>query len=164
VASGAYSDAIRQIDPDLTVFSTAAPRFVEISEKGLQMAQGSLENFMSKISNIYIRPAFQEIAQEYLEPLRRVDIDTLVLGCTHYPLLKALIGGVVGRSVTLIDSGEATAHVVSEMLSELGLLQDDNHEPVYKFYCTGDNQEAFARFGSRVLEMPIDTVERIDFE
>ncbi len=63
------------------------------------MSKGPIEDLTSRASKVYIRPAFQEIAQDYLEPLRRCDIDTLVLGCTHYPMLKALIGGVVGHSV-----------------------------------------------------------------
>lgn len=81
------------------------------------MAEGPIEDFTSLVSTVYIRPAFQEIAREYLEPLRRCDIDTLVLGCTHYPLLKALIGGVVGRKVTLVNSADETARDVDHILA-----------------------------------------------
>lgn len=115
--SGAYTDAIRHLDAGITVFSTATPRFVEIAEQGVRMAEGPIENYTSLASKVYIRPAFQEIAREYLEPLRRCDIDTLVLGCTHFPLLKALIGGVVGRDVTLISSAREAARDVSEILA-----------------------------------------------
>lgn len=117
VDSGAYTDAIRHLDAGITVFSTATPRFVEIAEQGVRMAEGPIENYTSLASKVYIRPAFQEIAREYLEPLRRCDIDTLVLGCTHFPLLKALIGGVVGRDVTLISSAREAARDVSEILA-----------------------------------------------
>ena len=90
VESDAYTKAIRHIDAGITVFSTATPRFVEIAEQGIRMAEGPIENYTSLASKVYIRPAFQEIAKDYLEPLRRCEIDTLVLGCTHFPLLKAL--------------------------------------------------------------------------
>lgn len=120
VESDAYTKAIRHLDAGITVFSTATPRFVEIAEQGLRMAEGPIEDFTSLVSTVYIRPAFQEIAREYLEPLRRCDIDTLVLGCTHFPLLKALIGGVVGREVTLISSAQEAAHDVAHILSRRG--------------------------------------------
>ena len=116
VESDAYTKAIRHIDAGITVFSTATPRFVEIAEQGIRMAEGPIENYTSLASKVYIRPAFQEIAKDYLEPLRRCEIDTLVLGCTHFPLLKALIGGVVGHDVTLISSAKEAARDVSEIL------------------------------------------------
>ena len=116
VESDAYTKAIRHIDAGITVFSTATPRFVEIAEQGIRMAEGPIENYTSLASKVYIRPAFQEIAKDYLEPLRRCEIDTLVLGCTHFPLLKALIGGVVGHDVTLVSSAKEAARDVSEIL------------------------------------------------
>lgn len=76
---------------------------------GLKLSDGPIEDYMADTTKVYIRPEFEDIARQYLEPLRRCDIDTLVLGCTHYPLLKALIGGVVGRKVTLVNSADETA-------------------------------------------------------
>ncbi|WP_195472060.1 aspartate/glutamate racemase family protein, partial [Eggerthella lenta] len=111
----------------------------------------------------YIRPAFQEIAREYLEPLRRCDIDTLVLGCTHFPLLKALIGGVVGRDVTLISSAQEAAHDVAHILSRRGALASEDHEPSYDFYTTGEDVEEFRSFGARVFRTDIDRVGRVAF-
>ena len=163
VDSGAYTNAIRDIDADITVFSTATPRFVEIAEQGVRMAEGPLENYTSLASKVYIRPAFQEIAQEYLEPLRRCDIDTLVLGCTHFPLLKALIGGVVGRDVELISSAKEVARDVSEILGRRSAFASEGHEPRYEFYTTGDDVEDFGSFGSRVFRAPIDSVARVQF-
>ena len=98
------------------MFSTATPRFVEIAEQGIRMADGPIENYTSLASKVYIRPPIQAIAKEYLEPLRRCQIDTLVLGCTHFPLLRALIGGVVGHEVTLISSAKEAARDVTEIL------------------------------------------------
>ena len=161
VESDAYTHAIRHLDAGITVFSTATPRFVEIAEQGIRMAEGPIENYTSLASKVYIRPAFQEIAREYLEPLRRCDIDTLVLGCTHFPLLKALIGGVVGREVTLISSAKEAALDVAEILARRSALASPEHEPCYEFFTTGENVDEFASFGGRVFRAPIDTVARV---
>ncbi|WP_139652763.1 glutamate racemase [Raoultibacter phocaeensis] len=163
IESGAYADAIRNLDAGITVFSVPTPRFVEIAEQGIRMADGPIEDFTSLASNVYIRPAFQEIAQEYLEPLRRCDIDTLVLGCTHFPLLKALIGGVVGRDVLLISSAKEVAKDVAEILTRRGKRAEDDHEAHYEFYTTGDDVGEFERFGSRVLRIPLGSARSVRF-
>lgn len=164
IDSGLYSQTIRNLDAGITVFSTATPRFVEIAEQGIRMAEGPIEDYTSLASKVYIRPAFREIAREYLEPLRRVGVDTLVLGCTHFPLLKALIGGVMGRDVTLIDSGRETARDVRNILQRKGQLAPDGRQPRYTFYSSGDELEEFSRFGSRVLRMPFDDVHHVAFD
>lgn len=162
VESNAYTQAIRHLDAGITVFSTAAPRFVEIAELGIRMSDGLLEDLMSKASKIYIRPEFQSIAREYLEPLRRCNIDTLVLGCTHYPLLKALIGGVVGHEVKLISSAQEAALDVREILGRQEALAPSSHTPQYEFFTTGSDVEEFQKFGSRVLNMPLSKVSHVD--
>lgn len=164
VESNAYTDAIRHIDAGITVFSTATPRFVEIAEQGIRMAEGPIEDYTSLASKVYVRPAFQEIAREYLEPLRRCDIDTLVLGCTHFPLLKALIGSVIGRDVTLISSAAEAAKDVAEILTRQGTLATDDQLPTYEFFTTGENTEEFKSFGSRAFRQPIDHVTSISFK
>ena len=162
VESGAYSNAIRAIDAGITVFSTPTPRFVEIAEQGVRMAEGPIENYTSLASKVYIRPAFQEIAREYLEPLRRCGIDTLVLGCTHFPLIKALIGGVVGRDVVLISSAKEAARDVAEILERRGALADPDGKPTLEFFTTGYDIEEFRAFGSRVLRSPIERIAHFD--
>lgn len=162
VESNAYSDAIRHIDAGITVFSTATPRFVEIAEMGLKLADGPIEDYMSEATKVYIRPEFEDIAREYLEPLRRCEIDTLVLGCTHYPLLKALIGGVVGRAVTLVSSAEETARDVDHILRRRRSFAQAGHVPVYSFFTTATDTDEFRRFGGRVLARPMDVVEHVD--
>lgn len=161
VESDVYTRAIRNIDAGITVFSTATPRFVEIAELGIQMAKGPLESYTSLASKVYIRPEFQEIAQDYLDPLRRCDIDTLVLGCTHFPLLKALIGGVVGSHVKLIDSAEEAALDCEDLLRRRGALADPENKPVYEFATSGEDTEEFKAFGERVLRMPLCSVQRV---
>lgn len=161
VDSNAYADAIRHIDAGITVFSTATPRFVEIAEMGLKLADGPIEDYMADTTKVYIRPEFEDIARQYLEPLRRCDIDTLVLGCTHYPLLKALIGGVVGRAVTLVSSAEETARDVEHILRRRQSLATPGRQPDHAFFTTGDDVEEFRRFGTRVLARPLAEVRHV---
>lgn len=162
VESDAYTKAIRHIDAGITVFSTATPRFVDIAEQGIKMAEGPIEEFTSLASKVYIRPAFQEIAQDYLDPLRRCEIDTLVLGCTHFPLLKALIGGVIGRDVTLISSAHETAIDVAEILVRRGELASPDAVAHHEFNTTGTDIEGFERFGGRAFGHAIGQVNHVD--
>lgn len=162
VESNAYSDAIRHIDAGITVFSTATPRFVEIAEQGIRMDDGPIENFWSEVSKAYVRPEFLSIAREYLEPLRRCRIDTLVLGCTHFPLLKALIGSVIGRDVTLISSAQEAARDVAEILARRQAFAPEGAVARHEFYTTGTDIEEFRRFGGRVLSMNMEYVEHVD--
>lgn len=161
VESGVYTQAIRNIDAGITVFSTATPRFVEIAELGIRMAKGPIENYTSLASQVYIRPEFQEIAQDYLDPLRRCDVDTLVLGCTHFPLLKSLIGGVMGRDVVLISSASEVARDCADVLARQGIAADPDNVPRYEFFTSGDDIEAFRTFGTRVLRFPLENLERV---
>ncbi|MBQ9690637.1 MAG: glutamate racemase [Eggerthellaceae bacterium] len=163
IASGNYSAAIRSIDAGITVFSTATPRFVEIVENGIRMSKGPIEDLTSEASKAYIRPAFQEIAQDYLEPLRRCDIDTLVLGCTHYPLLKALIGGVIGRDVRLVTSSTELARDVAVTLASRGQLANNGPQSGrHVFFTTSQDIEDFQRFGSRVFNKTIPLPHFVD--
>ena len=162
VESDAYTKAIRHIDAGITVFSTATPRFVDIAEQGIKMAEGPIEEFTSLASKVYIRPAFQEIAQDYLDPLRRCEIDTLVLGCTHFPLLKALIGSVIGRNVTLISSAHETAIDVAEILERRGQQARPDNEAVCEFNTTGTDISGFESFGSRVFRRQIGPVHHVN--
>ena len=126
------------------------------------MAEGPIENYTSLASKVYIRPAFQEIAKDYLEPLRRCEIDTLVLGCTHFPLLKALIGGVVGHDVTLISSAKEAARDVSEILDRHHQRAQAGRLATYEFCTTGNDIEEFQSFGSRAFCKPIERVRHLD--
>ncbi len=162
IESGAYAEAIRKLDASITVFSTPAPRFVEIAELGLRMAEGPLETFISETSKVYIRPEFQEIAIEYLEPLRRCDVDTLVMGCTHYPLLEPLIGSVMGHKVALISSAFETVLDVEETLQRCGRRASAGNTAWRHFFTTGNDVEEFQRFGSRVFKTSLEDVFHLD--
>ncbi|MFQ6008350.1 MAG: glutamate racemase, partial [Candidatus Zixiibacteriota bacterium] len=112
INSNAYARIIHSLDPQMKVFSLACPLFVPLAEEG------------------YIdKEATYLIARDYLQTMHDVKIDTLVLGCTHYPLLKHVISKVMGDKVTLIDSGEETAKVALWRLSESGLLNPNAGAP-----------------------------------
>jgi len=160
IDSGAYSDAVRALDAGVTVFSTATPRFVEIVEEGLRRGTGPVEDLLSDTTEVFIRPSFYKMARDYLDPLKRTGLDTLVLGCTHYPLLSAAIQQVVGVQVTLISSAQETAREVAETLERRGQLADDAATRRVEFATTGDVAE-FERLGSRVFGESLGRAEAV---
>lgn len=159
VESGAYSRAVRALDAGVTVFSAAAPRFVDVVEAGLRMDESPLEDWMAQTADVFIRPSFYEMARDYLDPLKRAGIDTLVLGCTHFPLLSAAIQQVIGQNVRLISSAEETAREVAEALAARGRLAEKG-TPLRRYFTTGDAAE-FERLGSRVLGQDTGHVEAV---
>jgi len=140
VTSGAYEDAFAAA-PHLELVVRACPRFVEFVEAGVT---GGAE--------------LLSVAHEYLDPIADCGVDTLVLGCTHYPLLTAVISYVMGDEVTLVSSAEETAKDVYRTLSTQALLRDGGlGPPVHQFLATGDPAE-FARLGRRFLGPEIGEV------
>lgn len=149
IESGAYTQAIRALDAGVTVYSAACPKFVEIVEKGM-------------ISDAnFLRPKTYNLAKAYLTPLLRVGIDSMILGCTHYPLLKDLLGKVAGSDVALISSAEETAVEVRMILERRDQLREGPHLPVYQFAATLDTDQ-FALLGSRFLDRKITEVEMVN--
>ncbi len=132
ITSGAYVDAFAAA-PHVSVTGVACPAFVDYVERGITSG-----------------PELLLAAQEYLAPLREAQVDTLVLGCTHYPLLAGLIGFVMGDSVSLVSSADETAREVYRVLVEHDLLRDDPTPPVHRFLATGD-QVPFTRLAQRFL-------------
>src|SRR6185436_3660112 len=133
VRSKAYTNAIHAIDPDVEVIESAAPLFVPLAEEGW--------------ANTHVA---REVAEIYLEPLIDAGIDTLVLGCTHYPILRGTIEQVVGNAVHIVDSAETTAQCVREALG----TSTGAREPEYHFYVT-DAEERFRRIAGEFLEQEI---------
>ena len=140
IRSEAYVRAIRAENPDVRVTALACPLFVPIVEEGWTNHE-----------------ATHLIAEEYLAPFVKDPIDTLVLGCTHYPLLKSVIGEVIGRSVRLIDSAEETALDARRMLAANELTAVDG-EGTYRFIASDDPQQ-FLTLGRRFLGSAIERVE-----
>ncbi len=157
IESGTYSRAIRMLDAGVTVYSAAAPRFVDIVEEGLRLDSGAVEGLLAASADVFVRPTFHQIARDYLDPLKRSGIDTLVLGCTHFPLLAAAIGQVMGPRVQLISSAEETAREVAEALTRRGQLAARGVQPRYEFTTTGEVTE-FVRLATRVFGARPDAV------
>ncbi|MGQ0838018.1 glutamate racemase [Actinokineospora sp.] len=132
VRSRAYDDAFAAA-PDVTVTSSACPRFVDFVERGVTSGRQLLG-----------------LAQTYLEPLQQADVDTLVLGCTHYPLLTGLVQVAMGPQVTLVSSAEECAKDVFRVLAEGDLFAEDTGDPRHEFGATGP-AEPFHRLARRFL-------------
>jgi glutamate racemase len=145
IASGAYDRAVRSLRPQVEVYAQACPMFVPLVEEGL-----------------VDHPAAALIAEDYLRPLREVGIDTLVLGCTHYPLLRPLLERVMGAGVRLIDSGEETALEVARLLGERGL--HGSKEPATRRFTVSDLPLRFRSVGRRFVGDLIGSVEEVDVE
>jgi glutamate racemase len=141
IGSGAYERALIELRPDLEVVSRACPLFVPLAEEGMTD-----------------HPAARLIAAEYLAPFREDGIDTLILGCTHYPLLKPIIGATMGAEVPLIDSAEETARETAALLAERRLGRQDGGRPEYR-YLVSDLPEQFLKVGQRFLGARIEGVE-----
>jgi len=133
VRSDAYPRALARLAPGLAVTSRACPLFVPLVEEGW-----------------HDDPVAEEIAHRYLDPLLAAGVDTLVLGCTHYPLLAPLLARVAGPGVTLVDSAEAVADEVAEGLAAAGLAAGDGAAPRHHLYVT-DASTGFASFAARIL-------------
>jgi glutamate racemase len=144
IFSNAYTNAIRQLDPGIKVFGQPCPLFVPLAEEGW-----------------IDHKATELIAKEYLFPLSLEKIDTLVLGCTHYPILRDIIGKVLHQSVTLIDSGEATAVVVKNMLTDLKLNNTSTLKPNLQFFVS-DVPHKFVEIGERFLGNKFGKVHRVE--
>jgi glutamate racemase len=143
IMSGAYERAIRSIDPEVTITTRACPLFVPLVEEGW----------------IDTEPT-RLIAREYLGPLVDAHVDTLVLGCTHYPLLKALLREELGHDVALIDSAEQTARETARVLAEQGLGAPAGATPTHRFIAS-DAPRQFLQLGQRFLGAAIDRVETV---
>jgi glutamate racemase len=141
IASGAYERAIKALRPDATVISQACPLFVPLIEEGW-----------------FDHPATELVAREYLEPLLAADGDVLVLGCTHYPLVKPLLSRVLGPTVRLIDSAEETAAEVVRRLAAGGLAAADPQRVTHEFVVS-DDEPHFRSVGARFLGEKLQSVE-----
>lgn len=164
VDSGIYPDTIRNLDAGVTAFSTATPRFVEIVEDGIRRSNSPIERLTAEASDVYLRPAFQTIARDYLDPIKKAGVETLVLGCTHYPVLAPLIQQAVGENVSIISSSEETAKEVVETLTYRGHLADGSLEQHSSFYTTGEDLDDFRNIGGHIFGYPIDDLSYVDIK
>lgn len=146
VKSSAYTKAIKRIAPDVQVVTRACPLFVPLAEEGW------VDNEVARLT-----------ARSYLQSLREEGVDTLVLGCTHYPLLKGVIAEVMGAGVTLVDSAEETARTVSDILHQDGLIRPPAELGNHHYFVT-DVPAGFIRVGNRFLGGEFGDVYQVNLE
>lgn len=143
VSSGAYDDAVRAADPHVALTSVAAPELASMIQQGSEFDD-----------------AVVETVRGYVEPLRDARVDTVILGCTHYPLVRPMLQRLLGPEVQIVSSGWALARQVQHALGVSGLANPREGEGDYRFLTTGD-PEAFRTVGSRFLQLPLGPVERV---
>jgi len=142
VEAGRYAQLVRALDAGVELLPVACPRLVDLIERDA--------------------PSEEVVAavREYAAPLKDAEVDTVILGCTHYPLIRPILQRVFGRDVTLVFSAEETAREVAETLARKGIENDPGREGSYRFLTTGD-PEAFRSAGRRFLQLPIAEVEHV---
>jgi glutamate racemase len=144
VASGRYADLVRALDAGAEVVSVTCPKLVPLIEGD--------DLFGEEIT---------AAVREYAAPLKEAEVDTVILGCTHYPLIRPILQRVFGRGVTLVFSAEETAREVGETLERKGIENGAEREGAYRFLTTGD-PELFREMGRRFLQLPIESAEHVE--
>ena len=144
VRSGAYAEAIANVDPHVELVSIPCHDLAEIIQRGFPFEQ-----------------AVVEIVRGYCAPLRDAGVDTVILGSTHYPLVRPMIQRMLGRGVELITSGGPLSRQVDHILGSRGLGNPREGEGEYRFLCTGD-VDRFRELGTRFLQMPLGDVEHVE--
>jgi glutamate racemase len=144
VASGAYERAVATADPHVHLESVGCPDLAPIIQSGFPFDDSVVE-----------------IVREYCAPLRAAEIDTVILGCTHYPLVAPMLQRMLGRGVSLVTSGTGVARSVERALAARGLLNERESEGGYRFLGTGD-PDAFRELGTRFLQMPLGDVDQVE--
>ena len=140
IQSGIYQERLQQVLPDAKLFPIACPLFVPLAEE-----------------QFFDHPATLAIAKHYLEPLQNMQIDTVLLACTHYPLLKNSIQKILGPSVTVIEPASRCAIQVQKLLSQMNQLNDSSHKPIYRFFVT-DHSARFGDLAQVFLGRPLDPI------
>ena len=144
VRSGAYLRALASQHRRLTITEVEAPDLAAVIQRGFPFDQSVVE-----------------MVRSYCEPLKRADVDTVILGCTHYPLVAPMLQRTLGRDVRLVTGGHAIAARCQRVLATRDLSRRNEGEGSYRFLCTG-NPDSFAELGTRFLQLPLGDVERID--
>ena len=144
VESGAYRRALEAIGRGLDVIEVSAPNLAPFIQNGSLFDKDTMK-----------------MAGSYCAPLKEAEIDTLILGCTHYPLVAPMLQRILGRDVRLVSGGHAVAAAVQRTLEGSGLAREPRGEGAYDFLCTGD-PNAFHEVGTRFLQMPLGDVERVE--
>ena len=163
VASGCYEAAIHSLDAGVRVTSHPAPRFVELVEGMLVGGEHLHQDWMAN-PEIFDTPSIRDLVREELSALAGVDIDTVVLGCTHFPLLARPIRAAMGDGVRIVSSAEETCRELRESLEVRGDLAPDDHAPDYRFATTSDDITSFAVAGNFIFGHALDSIEHVDLD
>lgn len=172
VSSSAYERAVHNLDAGIEVLSVACPRFVDIAEAGIQFQFAKYGSDLDSMENQIIvsdrgvldgeaGKLYESIAEEYLDPLKDAGIDTLVLGCTHFPLIEQLIAKCMGSDVVLVSSAEETALEVSEILGRRGQLNNGDGLIYHEYLTTGASITEFNNFGNMVMGSNMGSVSHL---
>ena len=144
VEGGAYLRALARQGRGLRVTQVEAPDLAAIIQRGFPFSEAVVETVRS-----------------YCAPLKQAKVDTVILGCTHYPLVRPMLQRILGRDVRLVTAGHAVAATAQRILESRGIAVSGDGEGTYSFLCTGD-AEAFRELGTRFLQMPLGRVERVE--
>src|SRR5205807_7586479 len=144
VASGAYERAVKEVAPEASLTAVACPELAPMIQAGGE-----------------VDARVVEAIDRYCAPLVDAGVDTAILGCTHYPLVRPLLQRALGRRVELVSSGEAIADEVEGVLARAGLENDPDRRGDYSFLCSGD-PALFRTLGTRFLQLPLGEVRRVD--
>jgi glutamate racemase len=144
VASGAYRRALEAEGRPLAVTEVEAPKLAPFIQQGSPFDESVMA-----------------MARAYCEPLKRAEVDTLILGCTHYPLVAPMLQRILGRDIRLVSGGHAVAAAVQRTMERAGIARERDGEGDYRFLCTGD-ADSFRDLGTRFLQMPLGVIERVE--
>lgn len=144
INSRSYNKALELADPDVEVFATPTPLLVSLAEEGWSESDIT-----------------RQVVQIYLKSLKVDDIDTLILGCTHYPLIKKIIGEIMGDSVCLVDSADALALEARQILTEKKMQKNGGETGTIQYFTT-DTPESFIETGSRLIDLDVSQAEQVN--
>jgi glutamate racemase len=144
VASGAYERALAETAPDASLHAVACPALTPLIQEGREIDEHVVD-----------------LVDEYCAPLAAEGVDTVILGCTHYPLVRPIIQRSLGRGIKLVSSGEAIAEDLASRLAAAGLANQSDRRGTYRFLCSGDTG-AFAALATRFLQLPLGHVSQVD--
>ena len=161
IRSGAYTRAIQDLDAGVDVYGCPASRFVEIVEHELATGAHLQERWLED-EDVFDTPEVRRIVGEVTAPLRDVDVDTVVLGCTHFPLLVGPIRHALGPGVRVVSSAEETTCELIDILSRREQLAPATCEPEHRFATTSDDLASFAAAGSFIFGQPLKSIEHVD--
>lgn len=143
INSGSYIRALKLVNEKMQIHSIPTPLLVPLAEEGWSKSEIT-----------------RKVGEIYLEPLKKKGIDTMILGCTHYPLIKHIIGEIMGKDVQLVDSAEALAMEAKDILYNKGLHKADAKKGIIRYYTT-DTPESFVETGSRLIDLDISNAEQV---